>query len=190
MKKIVLYGDLRKLFGKEFNFDVATPAEAVRALCSQVKGFRTYLHEHAQDSFKIFSGGRNVSEDFSNPTSDKEVIRLAPVVQGANATAKIILGIALIALAWWNPMSWAASGALMSQATLYGIGASMTLGGVAELLSPQQKINSGSGESIENAPSYNFNGPVNTMAQGHPVPLAYGRIMAGSAVISAGLTTS
>ncbi|HNQ32149.1 MAG TPA: hypothetical protein PKJ93_00055, partial [Methanoculleus sp.] len=30
-------------------------------------------------------------------------------------------------------------------------------------------------------------GPVNTMAQGHPVPVGYGEMIVGSAVISAGI---
>ena len=65
----------------------------------------------------------------------------------------------------------------------------MVLGGVVQLLSPQQSYDSASSVSPENKPSYNFNGPVNTTAQGHPVPLCYGRMIVGSAVISAGLET-
>jgi len=37
------------------------------------------------------------------------------------------------------------------------------------------------------ASSYVFNGAVNTTAQGHPVPVGYGRMIVGSAVISAGI---
>jgi predicted phage tail protein len=60
------------------------------------------------------------------------------------------------------------------------------LGGVAQMLSPQQKGLS-SKDSPDNGASYNFNGPVNTQAQGNPVPLLYGRMIVGSAVISAGI---
>ena len=42
-------------------------------------------------------------------------------------------------------------------------------------------------ERPENKPSYSFNGAVNTTAQGHPVPVGYGRLVVGSAVISAGI---
>ncbi|WP_260627457.1 tail assembly protein [Pseudomonas protegens] len=38
-----------------------------------------------------------------------------------------------------------------------------------------------------NRPSYSFNGAVNTSVQGNPVPLLYGRMIVGSAVISAGI---
>ena len=38
-----------------------------------------------------------------------------------------------------------------------------------------------------NGASYNFNGPVNTTAQGNPVPLLYGELFVGSSTISAGI---
>ena len=182
MKTIKLYGDMGKRFGREFELDVQTPAEAVRALSSQVKGFRAYLHAHQQDAFKVFVGGRNSSEELLSPCSDKEIIRIAPVVQGAGAVGRIVLGAVIMFFAWWNPLGWAAAGSLMA------MGASMALGGVVQLLSPTPNTDSGMGsEAVENRPSYNFNGPVNTTAQGHPVPLAYGKVICGSAVISAGL---
>ncbi len=43
-------------------------------------------------------------------------------------------------------------------------------------------------EKPDNQPSYVFNGPVNTTAQGQPVPIGYGRLIVGGAVISAGIS--
>lgn len=177
MKTIRLHGDMGKRFGREFQLDVQTPAEAVRALSSQVKGFRAYLNEHAQDAFKIFVGGRNSSEELGFPCSDKEIIRIAPVIQGAGAVGRIVLGIVLVVV-----------GSYFGQGWMVQMGASLIIGGVVQMLSPQPKTDSGmASESVTNKPSYNFNGPVNTTAQGHPVPLAYGKVICGSAVISAGL---
>ena len=62
----------------------------------------------------------------------------------------------------------------------------MMLGGVAQLLSPQQRGLSAK-DGPENGASYNFNGPVNTTAQGNPVPLLYGELIIGSATVSAGI---
>jgi predicted phage tail protein len=181
MKTVLLYGEMRKKFGREFRLDVKTPAEAVRALCYQIKGFKAYLHQHGQDAFKVFVGGRNSSDELSGPCSDKEVIRIVPVIQGAGAIGRIVLGVILLVIAYFCPYL---------APVLQPMAFSLILGGVIEMLSPVAKTDSsGSGESIENKPSYNFNGPVNTQAQGHPVPLAYGRVMCGSAVISAGMTT-
>ena len=66
------------------------------------------------------------------------------------------------------------------------LGTALMLGGVMQLLSPQQKGLSAK-DSPDNGASYHFNGPVNTTAQGNPVPLLYGELIVGSAVISAGI---
>lgn len=42
-------------------------------------------------------------------------------------------------------------------------------------------------DSPQNQASYVFNGPVNTTAQGGPVPVLYGELEIGSAVASAGI---
>lgn len=184
MKTIRLYGDMGKRFGREFQIDVQTPAEAVRALSAQIKGFKAYLHAHQQDTFKIFVGGRNSSEELNFPCSDKEIIRIAPVIQGARAAGRIVLGVVLIIASFFTGgTALAAFGPMM-----FGMGASMAIGGIVQLLSPTPSSDSGMGsEDMLHRPSYNFNGVVNTTAQGHPVPLAYGRVVCGSAVISAGL---
>jgi predicted phage tail protein len=91
-----------------------------------------------------------------------------------------------LAVAWWNPMGWAASGAFLSQSTLYSVGTAMILGGVSQMIAPTPKA-AEPYEPPENKPSYSFNGAVNTTAQGHPVPVGYGRLIVGSAVISAGI---
>jgi predicted phage tail protein len=67
-------------------------------------------------------------------------------------------------------------------------GAGMLFGGVM-MMNTQQQKGLGTDEQANNRPSYNFNGAVNTEAQGHCVPLAYGENMVGSAVISAGIYT-
>lgn len=62
----------------------------------------------------------------------------------------------------------------------------MAMGGVMQMLSPPPK-GLGAQDSPNNRPSYSFNGPVNTNAQGNPVGLLYGELVVGSAVISAGI---
>ena len=60
------------------------------------------------------------------------------------------------------------------------------LGELGRSFAPTPKATEPS-ERPENKPSYSFNGAVNTTAQGHPVPVGYGRLIVGSAVISAGI---
>lgn len=180
MKTIRLYGEMGQRFGREHQFEVASPAEAVRALCSQIQGFRAYLHQHTKDYYKVFTGGRNSSDQLAAPASDAEVIRIAPVIVGSGGAARVVLGIVLMVVGTWVfPNPW-----------LVKMGAALAIGGVIEMLSPQPKLGKdGPAEAPGHKPSYNFNGAVNTMAQGHPVPLAYGRVLCGSAVISAGIET-
>ena len=56
------------------------------------------------------------------------------------------------------------------------------------MISPLPKVGDPM-ERPENQPSYAFGGAVNTTAQGQPVPIGYGRMIIGGAVISAGITT-
>ena len=188
MKLIRLHGALGEKFGREFRLDVKSPAEAVRALCAVVPGFEKYMHEHGRDYYKVFVGARNASDEVKYPCSDKEVIRIAPVIQGASAVGRIVVGAILLITAFYTGGATLAGMMQGGAGIMTGMGASLIMGGVIELLTPQQKVTS-SGDSADNTPSYNFNGPVNTTAQGHPVPLAYGEIMTGSAVISAGVIT-
>lgn len=68
------------------------------------------------------------------------------------------------------------------------MGASMLLGGVAQMLTPTPKMN-GAGNSVEKKSSTAFGNVQNMVAQGQPVPLAYGRIRCGSMIISQGVET-
>ncbi|EEP91823.1 Bacteriophage lambda tail assembly I [Yersinia kristensenii ATCC 33638] len=70
----------------------------------------------------------------------------------------------------------------------FKVGAAMMLGGVVQMLSPQQG-GLASRQSAENTPSYAFGGPVNTVAQGNPIPIGYGERIIGGAIISAGIYT-
>ena len=138
--------------------------------------------------YRVLAGRDALSLERLHEPSGQQRITIAPVVSGAggNGLGQILLGAALIAVSWWNPMGWAAAGSFLSQATLYSVGTSMILGGVAQMIAPTAKAQDPS-ERPENQPSYVFNGAVNTTAQGHPVPVGYGRLIVGSAVISAGI---
>ena len=56
IKRVLLYGHLRARFGKEYRFAVGSAAEAIRALCFQVKGFRAYLETHSEPGYRVLVG--------------------------------------------------------------------------------------------------------------------------------------
>lgn len=69
---------------------------------------------------------------------------------------------------------------------MFAAGASMTLGGIVQMLSPQPG-GLASKQDADNQASYAFGGVTNTAARGNPVPLGYGRRRIGGAIISAGI---
>jgi predicted phage tail protein len=188
MKKIQLLGELGKKFGKSFSMDVRNPAEAVRALCTNFPEFRKHLidSEKRGVAYKVLVGKDLQSvEDLHNPAG-KQTIKFVPVLQGAGGgVVGVIAGVVLIAAAVvgnvffpGNPIS----------PYLISAGVAMIIGGVVQMLTPMPNLNADtSNNQPDNKPSYAFNGAVNTTAQGYPVPVGYGRMIVGSAVISAGI---
>jgi len=179
---VVLYGKLRQ-FGRSFRLSVRSPAEAIKALCVQIPGFERFLITAKSEGFEfaVFRGSRNLKEEELCFAGVGE-IRIAPVVSGSKRGGLIqtIIGVAIVALAWWNPLGWSAATAL---AVGMG-GGSMALGGVIQMLSPQAKGLSMSG-APENLPSYAFGSAKNTTASGNPVPICIGKRRWGGAIISA-----
>lgn len=184
MTNVLLYGKLRQ-FGRSFRLSVRSPAEAIKALCIQLPGFERFIANSKAEGleFAIFRGARNLEEKelgFGG-TGD---IRIAPVIAGSKRAGVLqtILGIAIVALAWWNPLGWSAATGL---AVGMG-GGSMAVGGVIQMLSPQAQGLSMSG-APENLPSYAFGSANNTTASGNPVPICIGERRWGGAIISASI---
>jgi predicted phage tail protein len=181
VRTVRLYGVAGARFGRVHRFAVSSTAEAMRALCTQVSGFEKFLM-NAKDNgltFAVFKGRKNLGEkELEHPVGDDE-IRIAPVLVGSKKAGlfQTILGAALIVV---GVLTSAYGGG-----SLIGLGASLALGGVMQMLSPQTAGLAGTGP--DNGTSYYFNGPVNSSAQGEPVPLVYGRMRVGSRVISAGI---
>jgi predicted phage tail protein len=70
------------------------------------------------------------------------------------------------------------------------VGLSLAISGVAQALSPapvQSTTTTERGRDAAKFESFTFSGIVNTAKQGLPVPIAYGRVFVGSAVLSSGL---
>lgn len=182
MKTIILLGELGKRYGRKHMLDVKSPAEAVRALCANFKDFAAFVSSSAERNvgYRVLNRRQAVTVDeLHNPASQQIV--LAPVVTGAGGKGGLfqtILGAVLIVASFLLPPGpWTAP--------MFNIGVSLAIGGVVQMLSPLPKT---TGPDEGTGPSYVFNGGVNTTAQGYPVPVGYGRMIVGSAVISAGIS--
>jgi len=190
LKVVKVYGALRKRLGQcRFEFDVTTPAQAIKALCVNFPGLDKWLIDSEQDGigYRVSVGREEISNDpeaFGLPFSDKEVFSLTPVVAGAGrGTGQILAGVALVALTL-VPGGLPISGALATKIGL--LGGSLILSGIATAISPQPDLDSTLDESVQ-LESFTFSNVVNTQRQGMPVPIAYGRLFVGSAVLSSGL---
>jgi len=183
----MLYGFLGQKFGKVHRYDVASPLEAVRAMSVTIKGFKQALIDGG--SYRILLGGKEELDidQTAFPTSQKETIRFVPFVQGSGGFGKILLGAALIGLSVAFPYAPAIMGVSLSSMAS-SIGFSLVLGGVSQMLFKPPKPAATAEEAV-NAPSFMFNGAVNTSRQGNAVPVCFGRMRVGSQVISAGLST-
>lgn len=202
MHEIILHGELKKRYGKSFSMDVATPAEAVHALCSQLEGIekdiRAGVFRLIRGDFK--KGTALGEEDLHFNLGKTKEFHIVPVPAGAKrgGFGKVVLGIALVGVTLATGGATAGSfaggfgGALGGHlGTVVGsLGVSMVLGGVSQLLTPAPRVTDYSQrERPDQRPSFLFNGAVNVAEQGLPIPLVYGQMRTGSVVVSAGITT-
>jgi predicted phage tail protein len=201
MKVVKVYGALRKFLGGRcrFEFEVDTPAQAIKALCVNFPDLEQWLIK-SDWGYRVTVGRERIgpanAELVCLPWSEREVFSIAPVIAGAGQGAgQIFAGIGLIALAIITggiASAGVALGGFMGIGTVgtavVGIGASLVLGGIAQMISPQPNISPLiRGKEAARLESFSFSGINNTSQQGLPVPIAYGRVFAGSAVLSAGL---
>lgn len=210
LREIRVYGELAKFMGvRSFMAEARDVAEAVRYLLVNFAGLEGHMVQH---DYRILVGGYSISEKEISYPIGQDVIRIIPVVAGAGGKrglGQILAGVAIIGLSILTAglFGFALGGAagLGTFGTIgVGIGASLALGGVAQMLTPVPRIAppaAMSGYSSTYTPqtmresemdpqkSYSFSGIQNTSAQGTPVPIIYGETVVGSVVISANIST-
>jgi predicted phage tail protein len=202
MRTIVLHGALAREFGSEFRLDVASPAEAIRALCLQLKGFRRKIEAGMYRVIRGRADGRGMDVRELPATFGRTTdLHVVPIINGrGSGWGKILAGVAIIALAIAAPYALGIAGGLSASAiggaSLFGatitfgqiatLGLGIALTGVAQMLAPSPKLDGGSA-SVDRRQSFLFSGQENVTTQGGPVPLAFGRCLVGSTVIAVGI---
>jgi predicted phage tail protein len=201
LRKIKLYGQLAKFIGRRvLEADVATAAEAVRMLVANFPGLEQHM---AEQYYRVTVGTYDLGLDEIHDPAGQQDIKIMPVVAGAGGGfGKILAGVALVAFAIaFAPAAAGFLGAGMAaggsaftlgaaaSVAIGSIGASLVLGGVAQLLTPVPKIPQGPDTVDDPRKTANFSGIQQTSRQGVPVPAVYGLTLVGSVVISAGTDT-
>jgi predicted phage tail protein len=211
MKVVKVYGPLRKYLGQcRFEFVADTPAQAMKALCVNFPGLAQWLLDREAEgmAFRVTRGRDKITNEAPEglvlPWSEREVFSIAPVIVGAGrGVGQILAGVGLVAFAILTAGAGAAvlgiAGAgggifagsftlgIVAANAIAGIGVSLILGGVAQLISPMPSLGFNSGKEAARLESFSFSGIVNTSKQGMAIPICYGRAFVGSAVISSGL---
>ncbi|PXW53767.1 putative phage tail protein [Grimontella sp. AG753] len=182
MATIRMFGPLGKTFGKTHQRLIRTTHEAFRALAATLPGFEKYMNSSRARglTYAIFVGKKNIGEDDLDFPNNGREIHIVPVIIGSKRAGLLqtILGAVLVVV---GAITYAYGGA-----ALVAGGAGMMAGGIVQMLSPQP-AGLASKQDADNKPSYAFGSPVNTTAQGLPVPLCYGKRRIGGAIISAGI---
>ena len=189
LKKIKLSGSLGRRFGVFHLLAVDSYPEAIRALSSQVEGFKDYMQSEVGSRMKyaVFVDGKNIGHNNDKAFECAKEVRIIPIPTGSKSGGlfQVVLGAAIMATAFFTGgASLAAMGAFASSAFMAG--GAMVLGGAMQILSPQQGGQSFEAQSSKNKPSYAFGGAVNTTAAGYPIPLPFGLRTNGGATFSAG----
>jgi predicted phage tail protein len=195
LRKVKLYGELADFVGhKELDAVINSTADAIRFLVSNFPNLEAHMN---QRYYKVLVDDYQIGEDeIQNPTG-KSDIKIVPVISGAGGNfGKILLGAALIGLSFSGAIfakpftlggGFAAAGAGAKAA--FGIGAALVLSGVSDMLFPVPDIPDFANEEDPRI-SFSFSGVQNTSRAGTSHPIAYGEIVTGSVVISAGIDTN
>ncbi len=196
MRKIKLYGELAEFVGhKEFEVQVDSLQKAVSFLVNNFAGIEKYMNPRY---YQVKVGEYAVDEtEISHPIGQED-IHFVPVITGAGrGFGKILLGAALIGLSFLSFGTSAGLGVAFSkgfakvgffQKILAGVGASLVLSGVSDMLFPLPEV-PGYEDTQDPRLSFSFGGTQQTGRSGTPVPLVFGEIFTGSVVISGSVDT-
>jgi len=204
--KIKIHGILGKQLGKtDWKLKARSVGEAVRGIQCNSKKLYAHLLENDKKNihYRVLINSKdflteegkdpNTAEGFKNSElvrdfNNLKTIDIVPILEGSDSFMSIftiILGVVLIATgvgaAGGISMFMSSASAMQVAMVMGGLG--LVMAGVTNLLTPMPKF--GDFREIEKggARSYLFNGPENTIREGGPVFVGYGRLLIGSHVI-------
>jgi predicted phage tail protein len=203
MRTLRVYGRLAKFLGRRtFEIEVASAAEAVRFLLANFPQVERHM---ADQHYRVRVGDRTLEAEQLHEPAGGSGITIVPIIGGAGAAGRVIAGVALVGL---SLLTAGATIGLLGLAAPFaispviaGIGASLALGGVAQLLTPVPRMagpgvaiggggamsgsaNSAKAEDNDPRKNYSFSGIQNNSRAGLPIPIGFGEVIVGSIKIS------
>jgi predicted phage tail protein len=192
MTQVTLHGILAKEFKKTFSLSIKRPKEVFDAISCAHSNFRNRIVELSNQGihFTLLVDGKKMEtvEELS-VMSDNQQIDIVPLVCGAGAVAIGVIGAGLASVggaigtsAFLVGLAGSAGAAAIGSAiTSLGIG--LVMMGIQMALAPKPKMDRPSSDVNSAKQSFLFSSKANTAEQGIPVPVGYGRLRVGSAVI-------
>jgi predicted phage tail protein len=194
MTQVTLHGILAKEFKKTFSLSIKRPKEVFDAISCAHSNFRNRIVELANQGIHfalLVDGKKMVTMEELSAVSSNQQIDIVPLVCGAGRAGAIIAIIAIgvltagVGLAVSGGLAagffGAAAGTVGSALTSAGVG--IALMGLQMALAPKPKMERPSSDVNSAKQSFLFSSKANIAEQGIPVPVGYGRLRVGSAVI-------
>lgn len=182
MVKVHLHGKLGTLFGKLWELDVKSPAEALRAIDINTKGkLSDYLRgPGGKKYYKVAIQKKtniiNPIDELKLPSGQSDIFFI-PTIKGAGGdnnggVLQIIEGVVLIIIGIVIDVYAEGSTSSLTEG-MYIAGAGMILGGIVQLLTPVPKA----GEDDGGPRGGVFQGNATSIQQGGSVPIVYGQVL-------------
>lgn len=214
MTKVTLHGNLGRELGENWDLMVRQPREAIAAIEANTGRLYAYLRNHKETEYRVIVNGRWAGATPEELYLEGEILTIdvVPVPAGSAGLWQIIIGVVLIIVGIVIIVASGGAGtpgvvSLWSTLAPYiiGVGISLTLGGIAQMLAPSPKLGASplarsftptntqlqTGEqknSSNGITSYLFNGAINATSQGNPVQIIYGEMIVGSQTVSLAIT--
>ena len=193
--EITLHGALGEAVGGKWNICVSSIPEAMRAIQinSHGKLFPYFFEaQKREEKYKILVDNKEVDASDIDPSDFESVCQselmlnrklkrldIVPVIEGGIA-APILMGIGLMG-----------AGMLAGLPLFIMGGLGLVISGMANLLAkPPEYEEFREFTDVKTKGSYLFAGPQNSVKEGGPVPIGYGRLLVGSQLVGASYNIS
>tara|TARA_Y100000310_G_C20573684_1_gene759362 strand:- start:202 stop:864 length:663 start_codon:yes stop_codon:yes gene_type:complete len=183
---VFLEGQIAAGLERQWQLKVRTVADALRAIHANTGHFLGRVIKH-QNHYVVLVDGKPLENTTSLYKKIKKSVHIIPVIAGAIVYWPAIKAVmAFLADYWAAYAAWSAGTQLLVAALIVIGGYALISYGIHLLM---ESIMGKDDPDTVSTSSYVFKGPQNVSDQGNPVPIAYGRLMAGSKAISVSLTS-
>lgn len=181
-RKVYLEGEIADRFGSEFDMDVSSFGEAIHCFELNFEGFREYLiecHEKGVGFVCSANGKELESEEELLLQYPKGSLTLQAVPAGSKSGfGKILAAIAIVAVVYFTGgfagagifANAAGTGLGLAGQLAVGLAINLAMTGIQQIMAPDPSVDVGQDQS------YLFQGAGQTILEGDPVPVLYGRL--------------